>query len=206
MRSALVAVAVTALAAGLVVAPASQQTAQASVHSGLKSGMPAPVTSDVIEVKRGGGGGGGFRGGGFRGGGKAFRGGGGGFKGAYRGGGRSFKAYRGGGRSFKAYRGGGRHVYRGGGKRYAYKGRGYPKYAYHGGKRYYHGDKHYKGKKYVYRGRYYRGRYYDNWWWYGPSVAVGIYGYGGCAWLRQQAIITGDPYWWDRYYACIGYY
>jgi hypothetical protein len=24
--------------------------------------------------------------------------------------------------------------------------------------------------------------------------------------LRNQAVITGDPYWWDRYYACVNYY
>ena len=24
-------------------------------------------------------------------------------------------------------------------------------------------------------------------------------------WLRRQDIITGSPYWWDRYYACVGY-
>ena len=23
--------------------------------------------------------------------------------------------------------------------------------------------------------------------------------------LRRQAIITGSPYWWDRYNACVGY-
>jgi hypothetical protein len=30
------------------------------------------------------------------------------------------------------------------------------------------------------------------------------YGYGGCEWLRRRAIATGSPYYWDRYYACIG--
>ncbi len=101
MRSALFAVAVTALAAGLVVAPATQQSAEAGVHSGLKSGAPAPVAGDLILVGKGG-----------RGGGRGFKGGGrGGFKAAHRGGG------------FKGYRGGGKHVYRGGGKRYAYRGR-----------------------------------------------------------------------------------
>ena len=32
------------------------------------------------------------------------------------------------------------------------------------------------------------------------------YYYGGCYWLRRQAIITGSPYWWGRYEACRGYY
>ena len=40
-------------------------------------------------------------------------------------------------------------------------------------------------------------------WWPGY---YGSYGYGGCAWLRNQAVITGDPYWWDRYYSCVNYY
>jgi hypothetical protein len=24
--------------------------------------------------------------------------------------------------------------------------------------------------------------------------------------LRNQALITGSPYWWDRYYSCVNYY
>jgi len=24
-------------------------------------------------------------------------------------------------------------------------------------------------------------------------------------WLRRQAIITGSPYWWERYQACLYY-
>jgi hypothetical protein len=39
-------------------------------------------------------------------------------------------------------------------------------------------------------------------WVYGP----GYTSYGDdCYWLRRQAIITGSPYWWDRYNACVGY-
>ena len=30
-------------------------------------------------------------------------------------------------------------------------------------------------------------------------------GYGNCAWLRRQAIITGSPYCWERYQACLYY-
>jgi hypothetical protein len=37
-----------------------------------------------------------------------------------------------------------------------------------------------------------------------PSVAY-AYGYG-CQWLKWKAIDTGSPYWWNRYYECIGYY
>jgi hypothetical protein len=32
------------------------------------------------------------------------------------------------------------------------------------------------------------------------------YGYGRCGWLYNEAPITGSPYWWDRYYTCVGYY
>lgn len=175
MRSALFAVAITALAGGMLVAQATQQSAQASVLGGLKSGGPAPVAGDLILVgKKGGGGGRGFKGGG-----------------------RSFKGAHGGGRSFKGSRGGGKHVYRGGGKRYAYKGRSYSKNWNRGRS---HGKNYYKGRRYAYRGRSYRGR------WYGPNIYVGGYGYGGCAWLRRQALVTGSAYWWNRYYACVGYY
>lgn len=31
------------------------------------------------------------------------------------------------------------------------------------------------------------------------------YGYGGCGWAYRNARATGSPYWWNRYYACIGY-
>jgi hypothetical protein len=39
-------------------------------------------------------------------------------------------------------------------------------------------------------------------WVYDPGYTA----YGDdCYWLRRQAIITGSPYWWNRYYLCIGY-
>ena len=25
-------------------------------------------------------------------------------------------------------------------------------------------------------------------------------------WLYNEALITGSPYWWDRYYTYVGYY
>jgi hypothetical protein len=34
----------------------------------------------------------------------------------------------------------------------------------------------------------------------------GYYAYDDCYYLRRQAIITGSPYWWNRYYACTGSY
>jgi len=37
--------------------------------------------------------------------------------------------------------------------------------------------------------------------WYGGDY----YGYSDCGWLQRQAAITGSPYWWSRYNACIGY-
>jgi hypothetical protein len=42
---------------------------------------------------------------------------------------------------------------------------------------------------------------------YGPDIFVygGGYGYGDCAWLRRQAVITGSPYWWQRYQDCVNY-
>ena len=116
------------------------------------------------------------------GGGHAYRGGGGHYRGGH--------AYRGGGGHY-----GGGHVYRGGGSHY--RGRHYsaPKHYYHRGG----GHKNYTYKNYKYR-RY--GRYYRNYGWYGWGYA---YGYGGCAWLRRQALITGSSYWWQRYYDCIYY-
>jgi hypothetical protein len=78
--------------------------------------------------------------------------------------------------------GGGKHHYGGGGRHYAHKGDG------HG-----HYDRH------RHHGHY---RSYGYYGWYGWP---GYYG-GGCGWLYRRAIATGSPYWWDRYYDCIGYY
>lgn len=204
MKSNLIALAVTALVGGLLVLPLTHQSALAQAYAGLKAlgssggtstnGTTTPMTGtnndrgEVILVGRGGRGGGGHGGG--RGGGRSFGGG-------HHGGGKAFSGggYRGG----KAYRGGGHrggsYAYRGG-KSHGYRGRGYA----------YHDGKGHKGKNHGHYNkghyRYYRyGRYYRNYGWYGPYVYG--YGYGGCAWLRQQALITGSQYWWDRYYACI---
>ncbi|MBO0762994.1 MAG: hypothetical protein J2P50_00110 [Hyphomicrobiaceae bacterium] len=41
----------------------------------------------------------------------------------------------------------------------------------------------------------------------GAPFAFGYNDYGGdCFWLRREALYTGSPYWWSRYYACIGAY
>jgi hypothetical protein len=143
------------------------------------------VPGIVTLVDRGGGhGGGGGRGGGGRGG---WGGGGGGGGHALRGGG-------GGGRGLSGGGGGGRHAYGGGGggKRYYGGGGGGKRYGYKdGGKHYGHGD------------RYKRHGFYG---WYGlPYVSYGYYG-GGCGWLYRNAVATGSPYWWNRYYECTGYY
>jgi hypothetical protein len=45
----------------------------------------------------------------------------------------------------------------------------------------------------------FRGRGFD-----GPYYDYGYY--GGCSWLRRQALYTGSGYWWNRYYACLGDY
>jgi hypothetical protein len=183
MRRALIAVAVTALMAGLVAAPVTEQTAMAG-FSGLKDAGTTPSGNPITIVRHGGGGGGhmggghGHMGGGHYGGGHAFRGGGGHYGGAH-------------------FRGGGHYAYRGGGHRYGH---------YYGGPRHYYGG---KNKHYAYKnhGRYYRGRYYRYGWWpyVGVGVGYGYYGYGGCAWLRRQALATGSSYWWQRYYDCIYY-
>ena len=39
-------------------------------------------------------------------------------------------------------------------------------------------------------------------WTYGSDY----YAYGDCGWLLRRAEVTGSPYWWSRYDACIGYY
>jgi hypothetical protein len=183
MRRALIAVAVTALMAGLVAAPVTEQTAMAG-FSGLNDAGTTPSGNPITIVRHGGGGGGhmggghGHMGGGHYGGGHAFRGGGGHYGGAH-------------------FRGGGHYAYRGGGHRYGH---------YYGGPRHYYGG---KNKHYAYKnhGRYYRGRYYRYGWWpyVGVGVGYGYYGYGGCAWLRRQALATGSSYWWQRYYDCIYY-
>jgi hypothetical protein len=114
------------------------------------------------------------------------RGGGGGGKHARGGGGGGGKHARGGG-------GGGG----GGGKRHS---------GGDGGKRHYDDDRrHYAYKRHDHDdhdGRYRRYYRYGS---YGlPYISYG-YG-GGCGWLYTNAVATDDPYWWNRYYECIGYY
>ena len=93
-------------------------------------------------------------------------------------------------------------------KGYAYKDHGYKDHGYkdHGYKD--HGNKHYAMKDHDHHDHgniHNRHRVFRNgvWVWvYGPGYTT----YGDdCYWLRRQAIITGSPYWWNRYYACVGY-
>jgi hypothetical protein len=37
---------------------------------------------------------------------------------------------------------------------------------------------------------------------YGAPLVYGYGVYAGCGWLYEQAIATGDPYWWERYETC----
>jgi len=96
---------------------------------------------------------------------------------------------RGGGRG-----GGGKHAGgRGGSGKQAYRGRGGRKHrACKGGYRYYN--------RHIRRGHNYRRYRYSSW--YGRPGYSG----GGCGWLYRRAAATGNPYWWSRYYDCIGYY
>ena len=37
-------------------------------------------------------------------------------------------------------------------------------------------------------------------------VGAPVYGYyAGCGWLRHRALVTGSPYWWQRYHWCLGW-
>ncbi len=188
MKNALIAVAITALMGGLVIAPVTQQSAEAQVYGGLKSlnlSGDAPTSGttndrgDVILVGRGGGHGGGGHGGGH-------------------GGGRGGGHWGGGGHGGHFAHGGGR-----GGYGHGYRGRSYAHNWNRGGGGHHasKGHKNYYAHNYNYR-RYYRYGRYRNYGWYGGAYAYG-YGYGNCAWLRRQALITGSSYWWNRYYACI---
>jgi hypothetical protein len=118
--------------------------------------------------------------------------GGGGGGGMSRGGGGMKGFSRGGGGGMKGFSRGG------GAGRYAYRGDG-------GGKRYYGGGDR---RHYAHKGDHHDGHFrrYSHYGWYGaPFLAYGYYG-GGCGWLYRNAVATGDPYWWNRYYACTGYY
>ena len=116
MKNALMAVAITALMGGLVIAPVTQQSAEAQVYGGLKS-TSAPAGSELLTLVGHGGGGGHF-GGGHMGGGH--------FGGGHMGGGHM----------------GGNHWAGGGGRHWG--GGGHPHVAYGGGGNWHghHGNSH----------------------------------------------------------------
>ena len=77
-------------------------------------------------------------------------------------------------------------------------GGGNKRYAYKGDNRHHGNNKHHGNDN--------RFRRYGHYGWYGaPLLAYGYYG-GGCGWMYRNAVATGAPYWWNRYYECTGYY
>jgi hypothetical protein len=101
----------------------------------------------------------------------------------------------------------------GGGKFHGFSGGkfhgGFHKF--HGGSFHHHGYKfgkfHHHGHKFHRHFHGYKRHYFVG----VPFAAYGAYAYagGGCYWLRKQALYTGSPYWWNRYYDCLygyGYY
>jgi hypothetical protein len=197
--------AMTALAGSLVLTTAAV-SANAAPTLDFKAALG--TGSGLVELARQGGGGGkggggaggrgggGWSGGGGKGGGGAGlagRGGGGGAAWAGRGGGGGGPSGRLAGRS---YGGGDGWKGRGGGDFKAGRGSGR-----HAGKSW-DGGKKWDGGKHHRHGKSFR-RFY------GPDIFVygGTgYGYNDCGWLRRQAVITGSPYWWQRYQDCLYYY
>jgi hypothetical protein len=187
--------AAAALLGGLIAIPVMQAEA-VQVPAGLKT--TAGMTTDLQLVGGGGGHGGG--------------GGGGGHMGSFAG-----RAYSGSGMASRGYSSGGGHmgdgkVYGGGsmgGGKFAGRssGRGY---AYNNGN-----GRNWNGNGHNWNGNNWKGHHGNNWnnnyayrhRHYGNlASAYGYYGYGDCYWLLSQANITGSPYWWSRYNACVGYY
>jgi hypothetical protein len=109
-------------------------------------------------------------------------------KGGWSGGSRFHGSFHGGSK-FHAFRG---HKFHGGFHR-SFKYGGFHSHKFHSHKFY---------------GHKFRKRHY----FVGVPLLYGAYAYGnGCYWLRKQALYTGSPYWWNRYYDCIygygyGYY
>ena len=66
-----------------------------------------------------------------------------------------------------------------------------------------HGNDHH-GNDHFHHGRH--GHFVNGVWVWWPGYYGGdYYAYNDCWWLRRQALITGSPYWWSRYNACVGY-
>jgi hypothetical protein len=212
-----------ALLGALLFMPLAHSPASAaSPASGLKDLAGSAPGSHIDLVRQGGGGGGGgggLSGGGGRGGGGGLaggggRGGGGAIGGGGRGGGGGLMA--GGGRAGPSLGGGPR----GGGRGLSAGPRGGRNFVARGGSEFRGGalrsDRRFAGRnfdrgdvrRFAHRGgnwkHRHRHRFHDRDFFIG---GVGIYGAyaGGCHWLYQRAILTGSPYWWSRYHACVGY-
>jgi hypothetical protein len=82
----------------------------------------------------------------------------------------------------------------------------------------FNGGSNWHGRNFAHNGNFARNNWNGNWdrhhhfrnrFFVGAPFFYGGYyaysGYGNCAWLRRQAIITGSPYWWERYQACLYY-
>jgi hypothetical protein len=199
MRSSLMAVAITALMGGLVVAPVTQQPAKAQALGSLKA--PISDSSNLLTLIGHGGGGGGGGGGGHMsgggGGGPHFSGGGGGGAPHFSGGGM-------GGGGIRNFSGGG-HMAHGYSSPHnwssnVYRGHTSPNWN-HGNWNHGHNN-NWNWAHNNHNHGYWRHGHFYNYGWYGGAYAYG-YGYGGCAWLRQQAYATGSPYWWQRYNDCV---
>jgi hypothetical protein len=74
-----------------------------------------------------------------------------------------------------------------------------------GGPRLHGGPRFYGGGPRIHHGRHHHHRHFRGIYIGAPYVYYdGYYPYAGCTWLRHRALRTGSPYWWNRYYACIG--
>jgi hypothetical protein len=212
--------AVTALAGSLLLAPLILGPTQAASAPDLKNAVSSIHDSAIVLVRGGGGGGhGGGGGGGGHGGG--WGGGGGGGHAAFSGGGgRGGGGWGGGGHPSAMARGAGNFTGRAYSGPRSYASRDFDRGGPRGG-RFERGDRgrfverHDRGERFEHRRFAERGHDFDRFhhrhrvfvngvwvwdWW--PDY----YAYNDCWWLRRQALITGSPYWWSRYNACVGYY
>ena len=83
-------------------------------------------------------------------------------------------------------------------------------YAWNGGHNAWHGNMHGHDHNHFVHDHHFHDHFHNNvfiagigWW---PGYYGYGYGYGGCGWLYRQAVYSGSSYWWNRYYACTGYY
>ena len=77
----------------------------------------------------------------------------------------------------------------------------------YGNRRYAFNDHdHHDGHDHFHHGRH--GHFVNGVWvdWWPDYYGGDYYADNDCWWLRRQALITGSPYWWSRYNACVGYY